>query len=431
MPTATQLARISAATDIDLNQNLRELSAIVLPGWVVFPWYRDTTYGSDEYGCTSIPNIFHLWLVDLSQLNGQTPPNVPHVNVLGSECVDHWLWGNIVAFVRQGKKYLVIGGGRYEGANTITPRLIIVDITDPNNPQVVKQLEDTGTKSSAHHVLYCPKSDTFYVVTSDGVLRKGTWDEVMNATSLRDLTAVKDYGTVVALIALTQTKALVYNDSQGIYEILNMETGQIEGTFTPPSGHFPVTSTKKLYILERDENANIVAVHVYDPDTLTEEKVFNLPSPVPAPSPAWALAVAAVGDVILWIVDNTLYVIDVANETVNTVTLPINVSGTVPINMYEGALLLFEKGDHCALTNGWLYKVVLDAYVYARYDPSTKKVCVYDEAGNPVANRTLYIGEITPATWNRGGATPKVTRTTGSDGCVDISDLTGMLRIEL
>ncbi len=428
MPTNTRLARITNATDVDLNQNILGLGAIGYPEWVVFPWYRDVSYANDEYGCTATPNIFHLWAVKLSELNGQTPPNVPHVNLLGNECTPHWVWGNILAFVRNGRKYIAVGGGRYTGPDRIVPRIVVIDVTDINNPSVVKVLEDSGERSNINQIAYCPDSDSFYVFTSDNVLRRGTFDEVVNANSLTDLTPVKSYSTVAGIIPVSMTKALIpIGDT---WDVLDMVNGEIIGTFEAARGLW-APGAKNLFVLIKDSNGNVTEVRKYDPDSLSVLETFTLSEPIPAPNPSWAHTAHVSGDIILYPVGSTLYVIDFANKQVSTITLPFSIGGASPIPVYNGKLVMFEAGDDQAKTNGWLNLVELDDYIYIVYDSANRRIRVVDKNGNPVANRTVYIAEVLPSTWIRRGIRPIGTRTSDQDGYVDISDLSGMLRIEV
>ena len=427
MVSNTRLARISSADDIDLNQNMISLGAIGYPNWVVFSWYRDVSYANDEYGCTAVPNIFHLWAVNLEELNGQTPPNVPHVNLLGSECTPHWVWGNILAFARNGHKYIAVGGGRCTGSSMIAPRIVIIDVSDITNPDVVKTLEDSGTRGANNYIAYCPDSDAFYVQTSDNVLRRGTFDEVVSASSLTELTEVKSYSEHRDIIPVSLSKALICSGSE--CDVLDMVSGSIVDTFTKDSGLW-VQGAKNLFFMVFDSSRNVIGVRKYDPDTLTVLDTYTLTESIPSPDPNWARAIHVSGDIILYVVGNTMYVINFANKQVSTKTLPIGVGATTPIPVYNGKLVMFEVGDSHAHTNGWLDLVELDDYIYIVYDSANRRIRVVDKNGNPVANRTVYIAEVVPSTWIVRGIRPIGSRTTDQDGYVDISDLSGMLRIE-
>jgi len=427
MVSNTRLAQISNASDIDLNQNMLSLGAIGYPNWVVFSWYRDVTYANDEYGCTSTPNIFHLWAVNLEELSGQTPPNVPHVNLLGDECISHWVWGNILAFVRNGHKYIAVGGGRYTGPGHLVPRIVIIDVTDINNPSVVKILEDSGTRDAGSYIAYCPDSDAFYVQTSDNVLRRGTFDEVVSASSLTELTEVKSYSEHRDIIPVSLSKALICSGSE--CDVLDMASGSIVDTFTKDLG-FWMPGAKNLFFIVLDSSRNVTEVRKYDPDTLSVLDTYTLTESIPSPDPYWARAIHVSGDIILYVVGNTMYVIDFANKQTSTITLPISIGATVPIPVYNGKLVMFEAGDDQSKTNGWLDLVELDDYIYIVYDPANRRIRVVDKNGNPVANRTVYIAEVVPSTWIARGIRPIGSRTTDQDGYVDISDLSGMLRIE-
>jgi len=69
MVSSTLLCQVGGLNDVD--GMVWELPA-PYDKYLLISWYHDQNYGSDEYGCTSTPNIFHIWLVDETQLTGQT-----------------------------------------------------------------------------------------------------------------------------------------------------------------------------------------------------------------------------------------------------------------------------------------------------------------------------------------------------------------------
>jgi len=421
------LARISNATDIDPNGKLISLAALGYPNWVLITWYRDVTYGNDEYGCTSLPSIFHVWLVDLMQLNGQTPPNVPHVNLLGQECVDHWAWGSIVMFVRQGRKYIALGGGKYTGASRIIARLVIVDVTDIQNPQVVKTLEDDADRGFSNDVLYCPDSDRFFTQTSDWALRTGTWDEVINASTMKDLAVVKTYSGGVYTKLIDRKTALV--GVKGSWDVLDMVNAQVVQTLAIDAWTVIRTSTGVFALIE-DDNRNITAIEKYDPSTFELVDTFTLPSPIAPPNPPWGRGIFGVKDYIYILQESTFYIVDMANKTVNSISLPSALCSALSEVPYDGKLIVTEEGDSASQSNGWIALLEFDDYVYAKYDPTTRKITIVDKAGNAIANHTVNIAQIIRGVTSYVGQDVIGSRTSDSNGQIDISDLVGMLRIE-
>lgn len=430
MVSLQTLATVTNASDNDANAVF-----MIDERYAVLAWYRDLSYASDEYGCTSIPNIFHLWLVDLTQLAGQTPPNVPHVNIFGTECVPHWQWHNYSYNIatKQNKRYLLFGGGRYASASVIYRRLVIADITNPTSPAIAKLLEDTGTYGAPNDIAYDDATDKVCVVTSDAVFRCDTLDNILNypaTANLRSIPAVSTRPSVRGVVKVGTKYMFIWNDA-----IYNLDTGSITTSPFPAGTDHVTTSNNYVIVLiaSTQDRRNKTAIEVRDPDTLSLIKTINI-SPPFFVDPDWNYSLSVEKDtVILLGSDNTsgkFAVIDIPSSTVTTGSLPQRIWTNInPIRMkYRGGYLVW--GNPGSVDRGNLKLLLPDSSVNIIYDSANKRVRLLDLANNPVANRTAYIRTLRATGQTRLISGNLVQRTSDANGYIDISDLAGYIRIE-
>jgi len=402
--------------------------------YAVLAWYRDLSYASDEYGCTTIPNIFHLWIVDLSQLSGQTPPNVPHINVLGSECTPHWMWSNYpynIAY-KGGKRYLILGGGRYVSGSNIVKRLVIVDITNIAAPSVVKVLEDTATYSAPNDIAYDDATDKVCVVTSDAVFRCDTLDNILNypaTADLRSIPAVSTRPSVSNVVKVGTKYMFIWDDA-----IYNLDTGSITTSPFPAGTDHVFTSNNYVIVLiaSTADRRNKTAIEVRDPDTLSLIRTINFPSPFFV-DPSWNYSLSVEKDSIILIGGDSsgsrFMIIDIQSGSVTTGTLPQNIwTNYNPIRMkYRGGYLVWERASPAT---GRLLHLLPDSFVNIVYDSANRRVQLLDQLGNPIASKTTYIRILRATGTARLLSGTLIQRTSDANGYIDISDLSGWIRIE-
>lgn len=430
MVSANVLATITNATDNDPPGPF-----LIDDRYAVLAWYRDSSYTSDEYGCTSIPNIFHIWLIDLTQLAGQTPPNVPHINVLGSECTPHWMWSNYpynIAY-KGGKRYLILGGGRYVSSSNIVRRLVIVDITNIAAPSVVKVLEDTQSYGSPNDVVYDDQTDKICVQTSDAVFRCDTLSNILNypvTATLRDIPAVSTRPAVSGAIAKVGTR-YVYIWGDAVYDL---DTGYIQTSPFPSNVDFVYTSDNYVVVLlaSTTDTRNKVGVEIRDPDMLSIIKTINFPS-LFFVDPSWNLGLSVEKDSIILIGGDSsgsrFMIIDIQSGSVTTGTLPQNIwTNYYLVRMkYRGGYLVWERASPAT---GRLLHLLPDSFVNIVYDSANRRVQLLDQLGNPIASKTTYIRILRATGTARLLSGTLIQRTSDVNGYISISDLSGWIRIE-
>jgi hypothetical protein len=425
MVSVSTLATVTNATDNDP-------WLYVMPDgeYLAIMWYRDVTYGGDDYGCTTPPNIFHLWLVRIADLAGQTPPNVPHVNLLGVECVSHWTWSE-VPFIyarRSGRDLLLITGGRYVGGSNIVKRLAVVDITNRSSPQVLKILEDTASIGFRGDMVYDMNTDRLCVQTSDNVLRCDTLANILGypaGATLRSIPSVATLSQQVALMPAGSRYAQLHETRQ----LLDMDTLTLSSY--PADMTQPCDSGVKYCVeLIKDASNNITGVKVRDNDTLTLIRTISLPSTIPAPSPLWNIGRISMGSLYYIGAAGNFALIDLDTGSVTQGTLPITLWYAHSKNrvLPGGKIIAFRGGGSPA--TGDIVAITPDSAINIVYDRVARKIYLRDLAGNPVANRTALLRKLRVASDGRMVTGSMISRISGADGSIDISDLAGVIRIE-
>jgi len=388
MVSSTLLCQVGGLNDVD--GMVWELPA-PYDKYLLISWYHDTQYGSDEYGCRSLPNIFHIWLLDETQLTGQTPPNVPHINVFGQECHPYVLFRTLQFIARQGKFYLLLGGYDYSDKRKF---LSLIDITNITSPVVVKTIkDDTGTGDwwNQTRAVYNPDRDELIYVDITGNVRRLSFSAFLNATKFSDGEVIKATGinpAVLGAFAWDSQYILVRVDQYvstgtpqqyfGLYDRKN-------GTLTDISA-FSFDHIMAKYALKHTMSGTTLAsIDLIDKSTRTVSKTLtlniqNIGSPYdPMDLGDGIILIGNRGGTAIAIIkyDGSYYVY------------------TSPIPMYQGR---YRKGSVYALkhysdilTTGELYKITLDTFYYVKPTTSPDTFQLVDQNGNPVANKTIYL----------------------------------------
>jgi len=414
MVSLTRLAQISNLSDV-----IGTLVVIKHPSgrFVYKPWYHDRNYGSDEYGCTSLPNIFHHWLLKLEDVEAGNLAN--HINLLGTECTD--LVHITSSYVPQ-KKALLIAGYTYVGANTGYPRVVIVDLSDPLNPRVIKDLRHSRSGSPARTaVVYSAKHDKMLigVLGPETAVYYGTWDEVLNASNIDSLTKLAD--GYWGMLPIDNDRVMIGGPSgRAVVDLSTM-------TVQTPSDNPNIDNLGNLVHRTYDKLVTIVVDTTYkirflDLDlNVVSEFDTGLPKPDNLEK--------------LWIATDGINVVVIDNHNMKILLVdPTNgIKATTDISEVCAWGDLVDKGyilctDFIEGT-GKFVKLVLDGYYSV--SRQNNKVCLSDEAGNPVTNKTVYVcrSEISsPALDSAYQELPGFERTctqvtTDSNGCIDLSGL--------
>lgn len=385
MVTETKLAQVAGLNDVE---GFIYPLPKPLDKYIYVFWYHDIQYASDEYGCTTLPNIFHHWLVDVTQLTEQTPPNVPHINLFGSECTPYVYFRQVQFFQRQGKLYMLLGGYEYGSYVKIAA---LIDITNPANPVVVKVLKDTQGSSwwNSHKPLYFPARDEILLVSLNGIGRACKFDQFLNATDFTSCPQIFSTGfssAVDGFIAnFTEDKVYIavsdYN-TQNTYRAIYDATGTVT-TITQSIGQV----NAKYALVFVVSGGNVTRIDLVDKSTLSVVSSINVNMPF---SEYYAIDI---GDGAMFLFNGTskIYIIKYTGE-VYEYTLSQAYYGAGYIS---GSFYAFKHVSDIR-TSGEIYRITIDNYYYVERDPNDptgKTFILKDKAGNPVPNKTIVIAK--------------------------------------
>jgi len=415
MPSIVKLVSISTLDDVEIMSGIHLLRG--LPEEILFlGWYHDVHYGNDEYGCTSVPNIFHNWLVKRSDLEaGQ----LTHVNALGSECTD-FVAGRIEYI--PDKKLLILGGYRYTSTGAGYPKVIFIDVTDPENPSVLKEIEYPSEYTGSPYAtpLYNPKHNLLFIgVHKAFKVYYDTLENVMNVTSIDQIPNSIDGYYIV--YPLDEDRILMMSSGNTLdgYDIVNQQIISLGWEFG-----ISFRTPNYLVYVYKDAN-NHVIVRFVNLSDLSIANEYNTNSEVSG----WVhdyVTIIGAGDKVIVInaESNELFVVDPDNG--------IEYSTTLPEQCVWGART--DDGiiycTHLYTGKGDIKKFEADQYYKVSIQGAT--VCVTDKDGNPLANKPVYVSDIYGYMPLRSvnqkyyaGAKTLTQLTTNSQGCVDLSQFAG------
>ncbi|HWO70251.1 MAG TPA: Ig-like domain-containing protein [Actinomycetota bacterium] len=416
MVTTRLLYRVDNATDI-------EAYVINLPKpydryQVVF-WYRDTTYGSDSFGCTSIPNIFHWWVLDKTQLNGQVSTNIPHVNLFGDECRAEVLFRGVQFFMRNGLKMLV-SGYTY---GTYRKFAALFDMSNPLTPSLIKKLEDVGTGSwwNKHKAAYVPRTDEIYVLSLNGDVRYARYNDFINATDFSSLSLVGNIGLTNAtdgLYLFDDTRLIVTAYAQ--LNLANKWFGFVDVTTKTLTRNTTLETSVVIFNMGKYtlgltiSGGVLTRIDVYDKTpSLLRTYTVNMQ----------IYTMIDLGDYVGIVLSDrrTIRVFNLTDGTYFDITLPEPIFG---LSMNIGGRIYGFKWVSDINTTGELYEITLDSYYYLDYDPATKRAVLRDQAGNPVPNKTVYVSMVDNLAESQS-MSRSIAMVTDANGVLDISNLNG------
>jgi hypothetical protein len=390
-------------------------------------WYRDTTYTSDSFGCTSIPNIFHFWILDEGQLAGQTGTAIPHINLTGNECNPHVFFRGLQFFWRNGLKLMISGyvyGGSY-------PKFIsIYDVSDPAKPKLEKELRD-GSPTAGNWwnylaAIYLPSTDEVWFGDINGSIYYAKYDFFLILEHFQD---------APKLITGTFTSAQIHFDWLGGSILLLRVTDYSTNT----TKFYKIDASAKTYTDETTTFSGYNGVangHRYvfawktSGSTITKFDIYSKPDLELVDS----LSVNITTTRVHYITDLYDYIMVVDVDRIVLVNLADGSVTAIPYtrNLYQAQLytphIYGFNWVNDINTTGELYKLTLDYYYTVTYDPTTKKATIKDQAGNPLANATVYLADVSNESFQ--SADGVITLTTDANGVIDLSKYAGrVLRI--
>jgi len=180
MVSFIDMRRLTNASDIE--GTIFWLSGLVENDEILaFAWESEGQYGSDPYGCTTTPNVYHSWLVKKSDIDAGGSYPVPHINLRGAECTDGW--GVWFLYIPK-KKWLYQSGFRGVSCSG-TKFFTIYDISNPSSPKIIKDFQGTSTSiCGVYHAFYAEEVDKWLIIATDTLDAKiATTDQLLNATS--------------------------------------------------------------------------------------------------------------------------------------------------------------------------------------------------------------------------------------------------------
>ena len=385
MVSSTLLCQVGGLNDID---GVTWTLPAPYDKYLYVGWYHDLNYNQDEYGCTSLPNIFHIWLLDETQLTGQTYPNIPHINLFGQECTPWVVFRTLHFMARQEKFYLFLGGYDYSDKRKF---MSLVDITDPTKPSVVKTIkDDTGTGDWWNNLMavYNPDRDEFIYIDISGNVRRLSFSAFLNATKFTDGEVVKATGLSSAIEGVYAwnsdymlIKVSQYGTANKYYGLYHRKNG----TVTDISA-FDFDDIASKYALKYNiSDGALTSIDLIDKSTRTVSKTLTLN--ISGVNNKYINP--DLGDGILFI-----------GNRGDTVIAVIKYDGsyyiyTSPVKLYQasyrkGNIYTFEHYSNIA-TTGKLYKITLDVFYYVKPTTSPDVFQLVDQNGNPVANKTIYL----------------------------------------
>ncbi len=408
MPTSQLIRQIcTASSDCDFNSSPLDLGLIGMP-YTFIHWYHDVNYSADEYGCTTLPNIFHTALIDRQG-------NIVWIE----QCTSRWGWTEVKSLWFDGSKwYVVYAGARYVSGSAGYHFVQVIDISNPAAPVIVKTIEETVQRST-HLSAYVNLLNGKVIFASGGAGSFITdMNTILNATNLDQVkqTAISmgsratPLGADRILVPVTETS----------FEIRDYSGTLITSGTTPVSMGFLLTpvfkgTTPALFGWRFDQTQAVII----DYNGLVSTK------PTPAyTGTLWHVGTASTGLKVIYGVGpaQRILVYDGLTDTVTT-----DIISDCPV------VSTGKPEDMVCIENisgyGKYSKFIPDTYLKVVTTGSTVRIT--DPAGNPQANKTVYFFKVSFLT-NRfvGIDNSYVTGTTDSDGYVTIpAGLSGVIAI--
>ncbi|PNV81577.1 MAG: hypothetical protein C0179_02000 [Fervidicoccus sp.] len=414
MVSETLCCRVDTATDI-------EAFAIPLPkprdNYILVFWYRDTSYASDSFGCTATPNIYHWWILDRNSLSGQVGVNVPHVNLFGSECRAEVYFSGLQFFKRDGLKALISGyiyGGNY------SKFAYIVDLSNPSAPTVVKQLTDGSAQKgdwwNLHVAYYHPETDEIWFGDIRGNIYYAPYTTFLGLTDFQGGTKLISNVYVTAQVEiyrLTSSKlyAHVYDVNRAVHRHYIIDpSAHTYSSWTPPKTYNALGFGMNYMVGLTTSGSTIVGIDLIDKSTLAVSK---------------SISVSISFSRILHVTDYVSHVaifdtakiilVNISTGAVKEIAFPNPLYGYYINTPYVYGFKWVSDIN----TTGELVEDKLDEYYYFDYDPTTYKATLKNTAGDPVPNKTVYIG--IPGSGKPPYSTLIAQATTDANGQIDLS----------
>lgn len=399
MVSTSVLKQISNLTDVDFNGAQLDLGVIGIDK-IFITWYHDVNYGQDEYGCTTLPNIFHTWFVDKN--TGQV------TNARGVECSPYWGWSSLrsLYYDQASKKwYLLFGGARYQSASYGYPFVTVIDLSTLS---VVKHIELSTASGASSIEVIANLINGKVLLSYAGSLYVTDFSSIMTASNLDTLPKTSigpgEGAPLGASKIVRKSSGVLY-----IHDYSGAQLGSINIGYDPfvPT---PIYHNNMPSIFGWSFTQSTAYVIHFDGSFIT--KTMSTYSGAP-----WQASIHALGVKLFYNIQSSggLYTViyDPLSDTITSTTAP--------------CIFGLTKPDSAICTNGvqgiaaTIYKFTPDSY-FKVTQISGRTIKVTDPAGNPVANRTVYMWRPSAITNHYIGVddNPPATAVTDANGNVTI-----------
>jgi len=336
---------------------------------IALAWNSETNYGTDPYGCTSTPNIYHHWLVKKSDIDAGGSYPVPHINLRGTECSDKW--GHYFTYIPR-KRWLYESG--FKGTNCSGPKFFtIYDLTNPSSPKIIKDFEGASTSQCGlYFAYYAEEVDKWLLVDQDTLQAKiATTDQLLAMTSWDQLPNAPANPTKPLCVTVGGSKIIC----AGV--IYDLKAGT---TSTFPDEELIGASLNYVITRPSGWNQNISIKWYKKTDlTLAYSQTTTLGQP-----PWGPIVIPELDSVLIYPyfgeANNTIYLLK-PDGTLMSFTLPRSV---------EMRLLARTKGFFTIATrDGYLSYLLPDSYLMINKEAG--KYVLRDMNNNPVPNKSVVI----------------------------------------
>jgi len=365
---------------------------------IAIMWNSESNYGTDPYGCTTTPNIYHHWLVKKSDIDAGGTYPVPHINLRGAECTDRWArWFTYIPK----KRWLFESG--FRGTNCVGPKwFTIYDLTNPSSPKIVKDFEGASTSNcNSYAAHYAEEVDKWLIIDGDTLQAKiATTDQLLAMTSWDQLPNAPANPTSGHCVMVGGSKMVC----GGVIYDLKANT-----TSTFPNEEIIGASLNYIVTKALTTSNNLVVKWYKKTDfTLAYSQTTNLVFP-----PWHPFVIPELDSVIIvpfWGgTGNTVYLLK-PDGTMISFPLPRSVEMRLPTR---------TKGFFSILTrDGYFSYLLPDSYLMINKEAG--KYVLRDMNNSPVPNKSVVICEQSSIDWDRYGYDGCTTVTTDVNGVIPI-----------
>lgn len=376
MPTSTLIKQICTSDDCDINSSQLDLSLIGMDRAFVH-WYHDVNYGSDEYGCTSLPEIFHAWLIDRQG---------KHVNALGRECIPYWGWNMVKSLhYDRDRWYILWAGSKYTGPSRGYPFAAVIDVSDPDKP-VAHVVESSREASMGCNIIAnMLNNNVVFIYPSGGAPRVAvfSFDELLSSSSLDELLAnALDIGEWDWAAPVGDRIFVCRGSEYAVYDYggNKLQSGSIDYCELPIPLYY--RGEPAVFIWRFTESRIII---------VKEDGTVVTKSAPSYSGESWKFGVYAIGVKIFYAVEPAKKAI-LYDPISDAITVDIDVDCPIVSTGRPDDLICFDR----VLGYAKYSKFVPDSYI--KIVVNNDVAIVTDANGNPIPNRKVYMWRVSALT---------------------------------